>query len=135
MQISGLRSYFYYSICSCCDLKMLSRTDFDSECWKLWDKDILQQQAEAYKNADSAQLQEKLFEKHGVHWLPLWKLPYWDTAQQLVIDVMHCILEGITTFYICDVLCLTTVEADVQKITPLPSITQAVFQGQQMTVL
>ena len=112
IQMLGPRSYFYCSICSYCDLKMLGRTDFDLECWKLQDKDILQQQAEAYKNADSAQLQEKLCAKHGVCWSPLWKLPYWDPAQQLVVDVIHCILEGITAFYICDALHLTTVEAD-----------------------
>ena len=118
MQILGPRSYFYCSVCSCCNLKTLRRTDFNSEFWKLQDKDILWQQAEAYKNAGSAQLQEKLFAKHGVHWSPLWKLPYWDPAWQLVIHVMHCILEGITTFYIHDVLHFTTVEAYAWEITP-----------------
>ncbi|KIJ11067.1 hypothetical protein PAXINDRAFT_85071, partial [Paxillus involutus ATCC 200175] len=120
-QLSGPRSHFYCSICNCSDLKTLRRTDFNSDCWKLQDKDTLQCQAEEYKNADSAVEQEKLFTKNGVCWLPLWRLPYWDPAHQLVIDAMHCILKDITGFHVCDVLCLTTTIADAPEVLPLLS--------------
>jgi len=111
-------SHFYCSICHCNDLQTLGRTDFDSDCWKLRDKDTLRRQAEAYKNAGSSVEQEKLFAKNGVRWSPLWKLPYWDPARQLVVDVMHCILEGITSFHVRDVLCLTTTSANAPDISP-----------------
>ena len=117
-QMSAARSYFYCSICNCCNLKTLGRTDFHSMYWSLRDKAMLQQQAEEYKNAESAQQQEALFAKFGIRWLPLWKLPYWDPARQLVVDVMHCILEGITAFHVHNVLQLTTVAADTCEALP-----------------
>ncbi|KAF8836709.1 hypothetical protein BDN67DRAFT_983752 [Paxillus ammoniavirescens] len=73
---------------------------------------------EEYKNVDSAAEQEGLFTKNGVCWSPLWRLPYWDPARQLVIDTMHCILEGITDFHVHDVLCLTTTVADAPEVLP-----------------
>ena len=103
-QMSAARSYFYCSVCNCCDLKTLGRTDFHSERWNLRDKATLQQQAEGYKNTESVQQQEALFAKYEIRWSPLWKLPYWDPACQLVIDAMHCTLEGLTRFHVCNVL-------------------------------
>ena len=117
-QMAAHSSHFYCSICHCNNPKTLGRTDFDSDCWKLRDKDTLRRQAEAYKNASSAVEQEKLFTKNGVRWSPLWKLPYWDPARQLVVDAMHCILEGVTSFHVRDVLCLTTTSADAPDISP-----------------
>lgn len=111
VQMASHSSHFYCSICHCKDLKTLGRTDFDASCWKLRDRDTLRCQAEAYKIASSAAEQDKLFAGSGVRWSPLWKLPYWDPARQLVVDVMHCILEGVTSFHIRDVLSLTTVSA------------------------
>ncbi|KAF8834778.1 hypothetical protein BDN67DRAFT_992590 [Paxillus ammoniavirescens] len=104
-QLFGPRSHFYCSICNCSDLKTLGRMDFDSDL-------------EEYKNVNSATEQEKLFSKNGVHWSPLWRLPYWDMACQLVIDAMHCILEGITGFHVCDVLRLTTTIANAPELLP-----------------
>jgi len=111
-------SHFYCSICHCNDLKTLGRTDFDSDCWKLQDKDILRCQAEVYKTAGSAVEQEKHFAKNGVPWSPLWKLPYWNPVRQLVVDAMHCILEGVTSFHVCDILCLTTTSVNAPNISP-----------------
>ena len=31
---------------------------------------------------------------------------------------MHCILKGVTSFHVCDVLCLTTASADAPDISP-----------------
>lgn len=117
-QMSAARSYFYCSVCNCCDLKTLGRTDFDSKYWSLWDKAMLRQQAEEYRNAESAQQQDMLCVKYGIRWLPLWKLLYWDPARQLIVDVMHCILEGITAFHVRNVLQLTTVTADTPETLP-----------------
>ena len=42
----------------------------------------------------------------------------WDPACQLVVDAMHCILKGVTSFHVCDILCLTTTSANVPDISP-----------------
>ncbi|KAG2747943.1 hypothetical protein P692DRAFT_20735199, partial [Suillus brevipes Sb2] len=51
---------------------------------------------------------EKLFKAHGVRYSELWRLPYWDPSRQLVIDPMHCILEGLVQHHSRSLLGLTT---------------------------
>jgi hypothetical protein len=38
----------------------------------------------------------------------LWHLLYWDPSQQLVIDLMHCILEGLVQHHTQNLLSLTS---------------------------
>ena len=40
-------------------------------------------------------MQDRIFKDSGVRWSELWRLPYWDPTQQLVMDSMHCIFEGL----------------------------------------
>lgn len=51
---------------------------------------------------------EKLFKAHGVHYSELWHLSYWDPLWQLIVDLMHCILEGLVPYHICNLLSLTS---------------------------
>lgn len=39
----------------------------------------------------------------------MWRLSYWDPSRQLVIDPMHCILEGLVQHHSRSLLGLTTV--------------------------
>jgi len=51
--------------------------------------------------------QDNLFMMHGIHWSGLWHLPYWDPPRMLVVDLMHCLLEGLSQFHFQEVLKLT----------------------------
>ncbi|KAI9462589.1 hypothetical protein HD554DRAFT_2041166 [Boletus coccyginus] len=131
-QLASHSNYFYCNVCHCKDRKTLGRTDFHSDCWQLRDKDSMRCQAVTYKNTSSAAEQDKLFASNGVRWSPLWKLPYWDPAHQLVVDAMHCILEGITSFHVRDILSLTTVSADAPYVA-LPAFAQELRSSDPIT--
>ncbi|KAK0215389.1 hypothetical protein IW262DRAFT_1240303, partial [Armillaria fumosa] len=66
--------------------------------------------AEAWRDALTSTEREKLFKDHGVHWSELWRLLHWDPTQMLVIDSMHCILEGLVHYH-----CLHVLEVDINK--------------------
>jgi hypothetical protein len=41
----------------------------------------------------------------------MWRLPYWNPTRQLVVDAMHCVLEGVTHHHFRIALGLTSVSA------------------------
>jgi len=108
-QLTGEGSHFYCSVCSCHHRSTTGRTDYSN--WKQRDPALLRNQAEMWKSAASATDQQKLFDNHGVRWSELWHLPYWDPTRQLVVDSMHCLLEGLVGTHIRDILRLTSVAA------------------------
>jgi hypothetical protein len=114
--LAGHSSHFYCSVCQCFHLSTLARTDFEN--WVKQDNKLLRAHAEAWKNAATAAEQEKIFAKYGTRWSELWRLPYWDPSRQLVVDSMHCILEGMAHTHFREVLGLTTASASA----PLPIV-------------
>jgi Transposase family tnp2 len=114
--LAGHSSHFYCTVCQCFHQSTLARTDFEN--WVKRDILLLRTQAEAWKNATTAAEQDKIFVKYGTRWSELWRLPYWDPSRQLVVDSMHCILEGLAHIHFREVLGLTTASAS----TPLPVV-------------
>jgi hypothetical protein len=108
-QLAGHSSHFLCSIFQGWHTSSHGRTD--SENWKPHDHHAMQRHAEAWKNAPTLAEQTKLFGTHGVCWSELWPLPYWDPVRQLVVDLMHCILEGLAQYQACDILRLSMVSA------------------------
>ncbi|KAG2740663.1 hypothetical protein P692DRAFT_201727802, partial [Suillus brevipes Sb2] len=104
--LAGTGSHFYCSTCNCYHKTTYGRVDFDS--WKPRDKDELRKFAEQWRDAATTSEREKLFKAHGVRYSELWRLPYWDPSRQLVIDPMHCILEGLVQHHSRSLLGLTT---------------------------
>jgi hypothetical protein len=80
--------------------------------WKPKDALELWSKAKDWKNAPTAKDQEKAFKLNGIRWSELWRLPYWDPSRQLVVDSMHCLLEGLAQFHFREVLNLTTISAN-----------------------
>jgi len=91
---------------------MIGRTD--CEKWSIQDCTILRQRAAQWKAAATQKSQEELFSKYGIRWTELWRLPYWNPTRMLVVDPMHCLLEGLAQFYLRNVLKLTTTNAEVK---------------------
>ena len=54
-----------------------------------------------------------------VQWSEFWRLPYWNPSHMLVMDVMHCILEGLVHYHCCHILEIDTDQAS--KKDPLPA--------------
>ncbi|PBK83607.1 hypothetical protein ARMGADRAFT_1048415 [Armillaria gallica] len=71
-------------------------------CFHQWtSRDIgeMHQYAYAWRDAHTAAERVEIFKKHGIRWSELWRLSYWDPTQMLIIDSMHCILEGLVHYH------------------------------------
>ncbi|KAJ3739971.1 hypothetical protein DFH05DRAFT_1406384 [Lentinula detonsa] len=92
-------------ICSVCTIRgrhQMFCTDHNQ--WVPRDVEELRLQAWAYKNAQTLVERKAIFETHGVRWSSLWLLDYWNPTRMLVIDTMHCILEGLVHYHCRHVL-------------------------------
>lgn len=49
-----------------------------------------------------------------MRWTELWRLPYWNPTRMLVVDLMHCLLEGLAQFYFRKILKLTTNDTEAK---------------------
>ena len=100
-------SHFYCTVCQCKHTSTLNR--YDHRAWVKGDTNEMRRHAEEWKNASSSKEQEQIFTNHGTRYSEMWRLPYWDPARQLVIDGMHCILEGLVKYHFRDILKLSKV--------------------------
>ncbi|KDR78693.1 hypothetical protein GALMADRAFT_18818, partial [Galerina marginata CBS 339.88] len=98
-QCAGHSSHHYCSRCSCYGKDKHHRVDVEHKDWEPKDVDDLRQKAEAWRTAPTRKIQEDLFSKNGLRWTELWRLPYWDPTKMLVVDSMHCLLEGLAQYH------------------------------------
>ena len=78
-------------------------------------------QAEACRDAENKYEQDWIFKEYGVRWSELWRLPYWDLTQQLIVDIMHCLLEGLAQQHFWYTLKLTFDDANAKSV-PLKAL-------------
>ena len=114
--LAGTSSHFFCSTCNCYHRANYGRTDFEK--WMSRDKDKLHQYAEQWRDAPTAAEHERLFKAHGVRYSELWRLPYWDPSCQLVVDSMHCILEGLVQHHVHNLLSLTSDNSSSPQVKP-----------------
>ena len=115
---AGIGSHFYCTVCSCYDCDTMYNSDFDD--WKLRDVTEMCQQAEAWRDAQTSQVRDEIFNRYGVRWSEFWRLPYWDPSRMLIIDSMHCVLEGIVHYH-----CRHVLELDAKQAQAIPQMTPA----------
>ena len=82
------------------------------------DNDKLRQYAEQWRDVPMAAERKRLFKAHGVRYSELWWLPYLDPSHQLVVDSMHCILEGLVQHHVCNLLGLTSNNSSSPQVKP-----------------
>ena len=92
---AGTGSHHFCTVCQCFHLSKRGRTDIDSCDWNPRDLHQLRKNAEDWRSAPTDKIQNALFSQTGVRWSELWRLPYWDPTRMLVVDSMHCLLEGL----------------------------------------
>lgn len=109
--MAGHGAHFYCTICSCYGTTTMYNTDIEK--WDVRSVSALRQQAEAWRDATTLKERNKIFSDHGVRWSELWRLPYWNPTRMLVVDSMHCILEGLVHYHCRNVLCI---DAEVARV-------------------
>jgi hypothetical protein len=109
---SGFAGPTSHFICTRCALH--GRDNFynvDFENWCLRDAAELRQKAEEWRDATTLRERKDIFKSYGVRWSEFWRLSYWDPSQMLVIDPMHCLLEGLVHYHCRTVLGIDAKEA------------------------
>jgi hypothetical protein len=107
--LSSITSNIYCSVCHCHHKSTYGRTDWEN--WDTRNTTEMRKHAEAWQAATSSSKRDIIFKVCGVRWSVFWILPYWDPVRQLVVDSMHCILEGLAQYHARTVLGLTTASA------------------------
>jgi Transposase family tnp2 len=108
-QLAPVTSHFYCSVCQCYHQDTLGRTDHQN--WEFRDSEEMRRHAEQWKEATTLKDQNDIFTTHGTRWSEMWRLPYWNPTRQLVVDAMHCVLEGVAHHHFRIALGLTSVSA------------------------
>ena len=121
-QLLASTSKIFCSVCDCWDVrdeegniirdwqKLRGRYDYDH--WHTRDVNEMRSAAENWRDAETVSTQRDITAIHGVRWSPLWRLPYWNPCRQLVVDSMHCLLEGLVKFHCLQALGLTAAAAN-----------------------
>lgn len=113
---AGLASCMHTTMCSVCECKKNEMKNIGNPFRKR-DVNILRREAENWLQAKTLAERDSIFNAHGTRWSELWRLPYWDPTQQLVIDPMHCLLEGLVHNHFRNILSLTS-NSSAQPIDP-----------------
>lgn len=108
--MAAANSHHYCSVCKA--YGVVSMHDTDHHNWTRKDVATLRAQAYAWQDAKTQAARDAIFEKYGVCWSELWRLPYWDPTKMAVVDLMHCILEGLIHYHCRRVL---RIDASVAK--------------------
>ncbi|KAJ7749097.1 hypothetical protein B0H16DRAFT_1725140 [Mycena metata] len=93
--------------------------DFNHPSWGRRDIKVLREKAWAWKNAQTQAERDQIFEEYGVHWSKYWHSPYWDPTRMLVINGMHCVLEGLMHYHCRKVLRVDAVVAKKKERGPM----------------
>ncbi|KAE9390902.1 hypothetical protein BT96DRAFT_945785 [Gymnopus androsaceus JB14] len=97
-KIAGFPGVASNFICTVCQLR--GKTGVFNTNYAQWiprNKDKLCHWSTAYRDAQTLDARMDIFKRYGVRWSSFWLLDYWDPTRMLVIDAMHCLLEGICT--------------------------------------
>lgn len=95
-QVIGLPgSLTAHSFCTFCDLDHDDIDVLDPTEWPAKDVDHIRRISKLWKNADSEQHQQQIFEAWGLRWSALLDLPYWDPVHYTIIDSMHALDLGL----------------------------------------
>lgn len=112
-KVSGSAGHGSHFICTRCRLHgrdKLHNVDFNN--WSLQDVAVLREKAEQWRDATTLRERGQIFDSYGVRWSTLWQLPYWNPPCMLIVDPMHCLLEGLVHYH-----CRRILQIDMQQAT------------------
>ena len=88
-QMSGFAPHSSHNFCSYCLLQLDDIENFDHTTWTSCSFAAHKSCAEQWRNAETEMERAELYERTGVRWSELLRLPYWDPTKFVVIDSMH----------------------------------------------
>lgn len=114
-KVAGFQGVTAKHICTVCDLhgkEHYGAHDFEFFGDSRRKPAEWREKAEEWRDATTSRRRGNLTNSYGARWSPLWRLPYWNPVRQLVIDPMHCLLEGLVKKHFRYILGLTASEAE-----------------------
>ncbi|KAJ8464101.1 hypothetical protein ONZ45_g17353 [Pleurotus djamor] len=94
-QICGAPSHNSSDPCIECKIKQRGLEDFDFWAWDVHDGSRVKELGRQWKDAATQTAQDSHFAEHHRRWSELFRLPYWDPCQHVVVDSMHCLYLGL----------------------------------------
>jgi hypothetical protein len=85
---------YFCSVCWC-NKTQHGYSNFDSATWKRRTNEDCRQFAERYHTATNAKHSASSFDRTGLRWSELLRLPYYDPTRFLVVDPMHNLFLGL----------------------------------------
>jgi hypothetical protein len=128
-KVAGFASHsreFFCSLCYCTRKK----DGYGTTKYELWGRrnnTDCRNYAERWLNAPNAIAAKAVFNKGGLRWSELLRLPYFDLSQFVVVDAMHNLFLGLINFHFCDILGYRSPTAKNQQ--PEPSILLSFSDG------
>lgn len=128
-QLAGVTALLSCTVCPC----HYKEGRYDYKEWTKKDVEEMRQKAEMWKNASSVDEQEEIWKMSGTRWSEMWNLPYWNPIRQLIIDAMHCLLEGLIHTHFRHILRLSDHAADSKPhLTPAVHVSLKVQPGSKL---
>ena len=91
-KMAGFASYSTLKFfCSFCNLHRDDINNLNVEVWGTRDANVHRAMAEAWRDAESEEERERIFEMHGIRYTELLRLPYWNPVTFTIFDAMHAI--------------------------------------------
>jgi hypothetical protein len=128
-KVAGFASHsheFFCSLCYCTQKKDGYGTTM-YESWLRRSGADCRSYTEKWWNTSNTTATKAVFNKHGLWWSELLRLPYFDPSQFVIIDAMHNLFLGLINFHFCDILgyCSPTIKNQQQE----PAISLNVSDG------
>jgi hypothetical protein len=111
-QLASYNSHFFCSTCNGYDLSTRKNTDYQN--WVSRDDCEMRKVAFNWRDASTSAEQKSLWDKYGLRWSEMWRLPYWKPTKQLVVDSMHCIFLGLVSTHVRTLLRATDKHASAK---------------------
>lgn len=94
-QIVGASAHSSGKPCLQCDIDLDDMHNLDYKNWPIYDGETMKTLGRQWRDAETKELQDKLFAMHHVRWSEFFRLPYWDPSQHVVVDSMHAFYLGL----------------------------------------
>ncbi|KAI0054698.1 hypothetical protein BV25DRAFT_1816687 [Artomyces pyxidatus] len=102
-QVAGYAGHQSTFFCHYCLLPREDIENFNRATWKPRHYHTHLDLAKAWRDAETQEEQADIYEKHGIRWTELLRLPYWNPIHFTVVDSMHNLYLGLLKTHVRDI--------------------------------
>ncbi|KAI0311825.1 hypothetical protein OF83DRAFT_1039717, partial [Amylostereum chailletii] len=99
-QAGGFSSATSHHFCTCCGLDINDIENIDKHTWPRRSLAEYRKHAEEWRDAESEEIRQDIFNKTGIRWSPLLDLDYYDPISFTVVEPMHALDLGLLDHHI-----------------------------------